>query len=56
MVDDELMSTVDIILMSMQDFMPTGDAGGKMSALCLLFIYFCLNIRALVEVKHGLRI
>ena len=43
--------------MSIQHVLSIGDAGGKMSALCLvLIIYGCLSIRALVEVKHALRI
>ena len=54
MIDDQLTSTIDIILMSIQYFLPTRDAGGKMSALCLvLLIKFCLSIRALVELKHA---
>ena len=57
MVDGQLISIADIILMSIQHVWPTGDAGGKMSALWLvLIISFCLSIRALVEGKHDLRI
>ena len=49
-------STVDIMLMPIQHFLPTGDAGGKMSALCrVLIIYFCLSVRALVEINHARR-
>ena len=55
-VDSELMSTVDIILMSIQHFFPTRDTGGNMSALYLvLFIYFCVNIAALGEIKYALK-
>ena len=42
---------------NVKNFLPTGDASGKMLALFLvLVIYFCLSIRALLEVKHALRI
>ena len=54
MTDGQLTSTIDIILMSIQHFLPTRDAGGKTSALCLvLLIKCCLSIRALVELKHA---
>ena len=60
MVDGQLTSTVDIILtsiwMSFRHFLPTGEAGAKMCVLCLDLIYFCLSVRALVEVKHAQRI
>ena len=49
MVDGQLMSIVNIILMSIKQMM---DAGGKISALCLALIYVYLTVRALVEVKH----
>ena len=33
------------------------DVDGKIIAVCLVLImYFCLSIRALVELKHALRI
>ena len=55
--DVSLTSTVDIIWMSIQFFVSTWDASGKISALCLiLIIYFCPNVRALAEVKHALGI
>ena len=38
MADGQLMLTVDIILMSVQHLLYTGDADGKMSALCLVLI------------------
>ena len=57
MVDGHLTLTVDIVLMSIQHVLPTLDAGEKMSAQCLvLIIYFCLSFKALVEVKHAIRI
>ena len=38
--------------MSMQHVLPTGDAGEKMSALCLvLLIYFCLTVKGLSRSK-----
>ena len=62
MVDAQLTSTIDLMLMSIQHFLPTEDAGGfvlptwdageKMSAQCLVVIvYVCLSI--FVEVKHA---
>ena len=57
MFDGQLTSTVDIILMSIQNVWPAKDAGEKITVLCLvLIIYFCLSFRALVEVKHAIRI
>ena len=57
MVDGQMMSIVDSILMLIQNILYTGYAGGTMSVLCLvLIIYFCLSIRAIVEVKHSIRI
>ena len=54
MVNGKLMSPVNIILMSIQYFLPFEDAGGNMSALCLvLIIYFSLSIRTVLEVKHA---
>ena len=49
-------NSVDLILMSIEHYLLTGDTGGNMSALCPVLIYFCLSIRAYVEVKHGHRI
>ena len=46
-----------LVFMSIQHFFCSlGDAGGQISALCLLLIYFCLSIRDLVAVKHTTRI
>ena len=42
MVNSQLVSTVDIILMAIQYFIPTGDASGKMSALYLVLIIYLL--------------
>ena len=56
-VDGQLMSTVDSILMSIQKCLPTGDAGGELDAQCLVLIFsVCLSFRALLEVKHALNI
>ena len=47
MIDGQLASIVDIILMSIQLFLPTEDTSGKMSALYIvLIIYFCPSLRA----------
>ena len=57
MVDGQFTLSVDIILMSIENVLPSGFAGGKMNELCLvLIIYFCLSIKALVKVKHVIRI
>ena len=70
-VDVNLMLTVEVtktlifdlwlmvrcqLLTSIQHVLPTGDTAGKMSVPCLVLINVCLSIRALVEVKHALRI
>ena len=52
MVDGQLMLTLDIILMSIQHFLHTGNAGGKMNALCFfVIIYFALAVGPYLEVS-----
>ena len=53
MVDGQLLSTVDIILMLIQHCLPTGNA----DALGLVLInYVCLSVQAFVEIKHAISI